>query len=229
MKMWHWKQIKGHNNSAPFIETKARFPLMFNRAGLTAMLGTAVSGRSIIVLRCHHPAWTGHSPRNTAQNVQNNGGVKPNTQRVGPWRRCGPSETNEVALKNEWKRLNYMCNSTSRCSTAKENASCSVPQEPNEAEKIRPVETFKIKCLPEHVRKNMTNQTTKLVSYWKWCIFNWYYFFISVCNLKAYRQKTSDIWILNYENRINIIYKCTVKCFLFHYCQYVFTIHSEIA
>lgn len=29
---------------------------MFKNRGLTAMLGTAVSGRSIIVLFCHHPA-----------------------------------------------------------------------------------------------------------------------------------------------------------------------------
>lgn len=114
---------KRPNNSAPFIETKARFPLMFSRAGLTAMLGTAVSGRSIIVLRCLHPAWTGHSPRNAAQSLQNNGGVKPNTRRFGPWRRCGPSETNEAALEDEWKRLNHIWrrrNWTSSCGRAQE-------------------------------------------------------------------------------------------------------------
>lgn len=39
---------------------------------LTAMLGTVVSGRSIIVLCCHHPACNGQSPKHILISVQKN-------------------------------------------------------------------------------------------------------------------------------------------------------------
>ncbi|KAG7231042.1 hypothetical protein INR49_025072 [Caranx melampygus] len=50
------------------------------------MLGTVVSGRSIIVLRCcHHPACDGQSPRHKLRKVQENDGAAPspgNTERL---------------------------------------------------------------------------------------------------------------------------------------------------
>lgn len=47
----------------------------FQKNGLTAMLGTAVSGRSIIVLCCHHPACNGQSPRHKPITVHKNSGA----------------------------------------------------------------------------------------------------------------------------------------------------------
>lgn len=68
------------------------------------MLGTAVSGRSIIVLCCHHPACNGQSPRHKLMNVQKNGGAERNTPYFSPQNLSLVfAKRGEVRLKmNEW-------------------------------------------------------------------------------------------------------------------------------
>lgn len=120
----------------PFLPTTHRQQKAFGtckeKPRLTAMLGSAVSGLSIMVLSCHHPAWScsGHSPTHAAQ--------KPSEERRDRHQRAAwgadkgglvaVDKTKQAALENEWMRLWPRWNSPTRCSSAKKMPGiCSTP------------------------------------------------------------------------------------------------------
>lgn len=95
------------------------------RSGLTAMLGTAVSGRSIIVLCCHHPACNGQSPRHKPINVQRNDSAERNTQ-LSSFKTAVCCKQKEAKCVRKWMnevKLHMAAEyTTTRCSSVTKNA-----------------------------------------------------------------------------------------------------------
>lgn len=85
------------------------------------MLGTVVSGRSIIVLRCcHHPACGGQSPRHKPRKVQENDGAAPHRETPSGCERKG--RDTRLKWMNEFKLHMAAEDTTTRCSTGTNNA-----------------------------------------------------------------------------------------------------------